>query len=186
MTDTDRHTSPAHPLGIDSDQPLQIELYVRPDISTISHRQVDAIQHRLRILTETPVIADIDRTKWPPVQITDSNTESAERTRQRIVAEFETWAETRGVSLRPAFRRQPVPSSLTESGKSDEKIRVPIVTLALYEESDLTGVVPYTTDYGTDTADTVTVDDWLCAIEDRTDGIATQSVHRREEQDSTA
>ncbi len=186
MTDIDRPMSPAQPLGIDSDHSLQVELYVRPDISTISHRQVDAIQHRLRILTETPVIDEVDRTRWPRAQVTDSGTGSDDLTRQCIVAEFEAWADDHGVSLRPAFRRQPVPSSLTESSESEEKIRVPIATVALYEASDLAGVVPYTTNYGTDTANTVTVNDWLCAVEDRVDGVATQSVPRREEQDSTA
>jgi hypothetical protein len=60
------------------------------------------------------------------------------------------------------------------------------VTIALYDESELVGVVPHTTDYGTDAAETVTVDDWLSAVEDASDGVAGQPVSDPDEQDSTA
>jgi len=186
MTATDPPDAPTHPIGTDSEQSLRVELYVRPDLSTISLRQVDAIQHRLRRLTETPVVEDVERTQWPPAHLTDGGEADDAQTRKRIVTEFEAWADDHSVSLRPAFRRQPVPSSLTDSKEDEEKVRVPIATLALYGEGDLAGVVPYTTGYGTDAAETVTVDDWLTAVEKETDGVASRSVLDREEGDTTA
>lgn len=183
MTDTDQLASSTQPVGIDPEEPLDVKLYVRPDASPISTRRVDDIEHRLRELSETPLVADVERKAWPPHE---SSAEDDQPTREDLVGEFEAWAEENGLSLRPAVRRQPVPTSLTDTDSPDEKVRVPIVTLALYAEDSLEVVIPYTADPDSEDAETYTVDDWLSAAEEAATTNVTERVRPVETTDSTA
>jgi hypothetical protein len=166
MSDHHSESLPTNPVGADA-APLAVECLVRPDLSPVSQRRIDAIYSRLQALEETALIDSVTISEWPaqrPAPVED-DTDSVYR--QGRVDEFEQWADMRDCSLKPAFRRQPVPGSLLDDDEPREAIRVPVVTLALstVDEETLSGVVPYTVDYGTDDAETYTVDDWLSAAE---------------------
>lgn len=167
MTDTDRQSPPANPVGADS-TPLVVECLIRPDVSPISERRIDTIRSRLQILEETALVDDVELSRWPPHQPPLVEDDADRANRREWVTAFEQWADEHDCSLKPAFRRQPVPGSLLDDDDDQPvEIRVPVVTLALTtaEERSLAGVVPYTVDYGTDDAETYTVDDWLSAAE---------------------
>lgn len=167
MTEETQQIPPANPVGADA-TPLEVECIVRPDVSPVSQRRIDAIRSRLENLRETTFVEDITVSEWPPYQPAPVEEATDRAYRQARVTEFEQWADENDCSLKPAFRRQPVPGSLLDDDEeSREAIRVPVVTLALstVDDGSLSGVVPYTIDYGTDDAETYTVDDWLSAAE---------------------
>lgn len=152
---TDREETPG---GLDVDGSLGVECYVRSDVSVPSARQIEVIVDRLRALQETDVVSECWVREWPSTHRAADGGE----TRADIVSKFEDWAATEGHSLDPAFRRQTVHSSLVGSGETWTEIRVPLVSLALYDDSDrLRGVVPFTDDDGT----THTVEEWVSAAE---------------------
>lgn len=170
------------PLPFDSDPHLDsiwIDCYVRADPSPVLHRQIEHIRDRLRRLQETPVVADFQVKQWPPRQEIAVDTAPTETTRDEIVASFEAWAEKNGYALTPAFQRLTIPA---EPGGSDgsgprERLRVPQIALALYDDELGTGyleaVVPYTDT--TDDAKTYTVPRWLTEVEElaRSQGLPT-------------
>lgn len=161
-----QQTPPANPVGADA-APLEVECLVRPDLSPVSQRRIDAIYSRLQTLEETMFVEDVTINEWPPHRPAPLEEESDREFRETRVAELEQWADDHGCSLKPAFRRQPIPGSLLDAEESREAVRVPVVTLALStaDDGELSGVVPYTVDYGTEDAETYTVDDWLSAAE---------------------
>jgi hypothetical protein len=163
MTDTTQSSS--IPIGIDTDEPLQITVYVRTNVSAASRRQIDAVTERLQALSETPLVDEIQLEQWPPQH---SVTDGGRQSRDELVREFENWATEHGVSLRPAIRRQTVPSSLAGVHETDTRIRVPVITLALSPspaDEEIGGVVPYTVTERADTETTYTVSDWLDTAE---------------------
>ena len=157
--------------GIESLGSLRIDCYIRSNISRVSDRQVEAILERLRSLSEAGLVADYQTRQWPPKRHAVVESQAAETTRGELLAKFEGWADQRGYSLKPAFQRRMVPGSLVGADEPREEVRVPIVTLALYDESTetepLTGVVPYTDEGDADERRTYTIDAWLSALEDR-------------------
>ncbi|MCW8173172.1 hypothetical protein D8S78_18870 [Natrialba swarupiae] len=99
---------------------------------------------------------------------------AAERTsRDDLLREFERWAERHGCSLEPGFRRESRPTSrfvVDSKPAADERIRVPVVALALYdgppsEAADVRGVIPRTEPRDAGDERTITVDEWLAAVE---------------------
>jgi hypothetical protein len=158
-------------VGLDSLGSLQIECYIRSNVSRISERQIESLLERLRTLEKTGLVADYRTAQWPPKQHAAVESRASDATRSERFAKFESWADQRGYSLAPAFERRTVHSSLLDTEDAHEEIRVPIVTLALYDDSTettpLTGVVPYTVNPGTDEKRTYTISDWLRTLEDR-------------------
>jgi hypothetical protein len=76
-----------------------------------------------------------------------------------MVSTLETWAERRDCTLEPAFRRESVtPIHAPES--TYDRIRVPLITLLVYEQEELVGVAPCS-----DGDHVHTVDDCLTALE---------------------
>ncbi|WP_302081642.1 HTH domain-containing protein [Salinibaculum rarum] len=166
MTEQHSESVPTNPVGADA-APLTVECLVRPDLSPVSQRRIDAIYSRLQALEETAFIDSVTVSEWPPHRPAPVEDDTDTVYRQGRVDEFERWANRQNCSLKPAFRRQPVPESLLDDDEPREAIRVPVVTLSLsaVDEETLSGVVPYTVDYGTDDAETYTVDDWPSAAE---------------------
>ncbi|WP_252487371.1 HTH domain-containing protein [Natronococcus zhouii] len=139
-------------------------------------KAVSSVTERLQHLQDQGFITESQITHWPPEHpaIADAD-DTREPTRDELVAAFEQWADQHGYTLEPAFRRKEIPSSPLGLGTDEthERIRVPIVALALYEddtETDpdtelLRGVVPYTDRSDTGAERTYTVDEWLSTIE---------------------
>ncbi len=159
------------PTGTQTD--LRVDCYVRSAVGGPTAETITSIVDRLQRLCDYGQISTCQISSWPPERHTVN---THEPTRHGLIAEFERWADQHGVTLEPAFRRQTVPPSSLGISADDsrERIRVPIVALALYEDTppdsdpeteSLRGVVPYTDQTYTDTARTYTVDDWLSAVD---------------------
>lgn len=175
--------SPIIPTDTETD--LRVDCYVRPTIPGPTAKTITTIDNRLQQLCDHGHISAYQLHSWPPEQHAVSETDGThEPTRHDLVAEFERWADQHGVTLEPAFRRQEVPSSPLgiSADEPRERVRVPIVALALYkdesatadqERASLQGVVPYTEQPRTDTVQTYTVDEWLTAVGTDTGEIVT-------------
>jgi hypothetical protein len=169
-------TQTPHPIGIDVEESLNVALYVRSDLSVASRRQIDIVTERLQTLAETPLVDDVQLEQWPPQHSIAPAAEATQSPRAELANEFEAWATDRGVSLRPAIRRQVVPSSLVGAGDAYTEIRVPVMTLALYgdDADELRGVVPYTVTSQGGESTTYTVGDWLSAAEAESPSVLSQ------------
>ncbi|MDS0476881.1 HTH domain-containing protein [Natrinema sp. 1APR25-10V2] len=176
-------TSPAVPTETATD--LRVDCYVRSSVPGLTAETITTIVNRLQQLCDHGHISTYQLHPWPPEQHAVIETdETREPARHELVAEFERWADQHGVTLEPAFRRQEVPSSPLgiSADEPRERIRVPLVALALYEDdsaaadqesASLQGVVPYTEQSPTGTAQTYTVDEWLTAVSTNTGEIVT-------------
>ncbi|WP_408957163.1 HTH domain-containing protein [Natrinema sp. 74] len=143
---------------------VRIECYVRSGLPGAASRRIESLVERLRVLDDRDTVAGVRVDQWPSRH---AFADESSPTRDDLVAEFERWADRRGYSLEPAFRRQQVPTSpLGVDDEPGERIRVPLVALALYEDDErLRGVVPYTDHPRPDDGRTYTVEQWLTAAE---------------------
>lgn len=171
---------------------VRVDCYVRSAVPSAVTDQVDALVDRLRTLDERNAVDDVRVSRWPSQHaIADAD----RPTRDDLVETFERWAERRGYSLEPAFRRRTIPASpLGVEADAREQVRVPLVALAISEtetaaeteaETDtavgakpldaesLRGVVPCTE--RTDEERTHTVDRWLTAVETQSIGVSARN-----------
>lgn len=172
---------------------LRVDCYVRPRMPGPTGDRIAAVVERLQRLDEADAIAAYRIAQWPAEHHVAAETDDTQRpTRQELVTEFECWAEQRGYSLEPTFRRRTLPSWPLGSDDAErrERVRVPVVALALYDvtrldgetqqvgrnadapvppETDaLCGVVPYTDSSGADEQRrNCAVTEWLSAAETR-------------------
>jgi hypothetical protein len=178
MSGNNRTATP-QTFGVGTQGDYRIECYVRTNVSAASERQVEAILERLSELKAQGMLTDYDVVHWPPAQRAPEGADTEEQTRSDLVATFEEWADAHGYTLRPAFQRRTVHSSLLGTEEPRETVRVPIVSLAVYEETveeQLHGVVPYTDPDTAGQDKTFTVNDWLAAIEGERSRTATPSL----------
>lgn len=166
----------AQVLGTDLQGDLRVDCYVRSTVPGPLVKTVSSVTERLQRLQDQGSITECQITHWPPghAGIADAD-DARESTRDELVTEFEQWADQHGYTLEPAFRREEIPLSPLGLGTDDtrERVRVPFVALALYEddtETDpdtelLRGVVPYTDRSHTGAERTYTVDEWLSTLE---------------------
>ncbi|AXR79480.1 HTH domain-containing protein [Natrarchaeobaculum sulfurireducens] len=163
----------AAPIALESTGDCRIDCYVRASVPGPLVETVDAVVGRLERLREREQIAAYRVTDWPPEHHIGGD--SGVGTRDDLVTEFERWASRHGHSLEPAFRRRERPTTYGW-GACDwrEQVRVPLVALAVYDESadtdeatdddamkGLRAVVPYTERPGTAGQRTHTVREWL-------------------------
>lgn len=165
----------------DPDASIRVDCYVRSRIPPAITGTVDGVVERLDALDDRGLIDDYRVERWPPAcsPVGESADEHA-ATRDELVAAFERWAARNGHSLEPAFRRRELPSSPfdVETAESGERVRVPVVALAVYDEdaatddavdaaadASLRGVVPYTERPDAKRSRTYTVEDWLTLVE---------------------
>lgn len=167
---------------IDRNGEYRIECYVRGTVPGPTRQRVRAVTDHLRRLHSSDVIADYRIRQWPPERHV-AETSGTTPLRHELVSAFEQWAERNGYSLEPAFRRRELPSWPLGSERAEtcERVRVPVVALALYDDADgstastseresapdvesLDGVVPFT-EQSPGEGRTYTVDEWLSAID---------------------
>lgn len=148
---------------------VRVDCYVRSSVPTAVSKRITALVDRLEVLQERGHIDGTDVGQWPSQHAIG---DGAEPTRTELVAEFERWADRHGYSLEPGFRRRRVPPSpLGVDAEPEERVRVPLVALAIYEDDAdadvLRGVLPCTELSYTGEERTFTVDEWLTAVEAR-------------------
>lgn len=163
--------SPA--VAVDPQAELRVDCYVRSVVPGPITERVNAIIERLQRLSDRGHITEYQISLWPRDCHAAADVQHTQ-TRGELVAEFERWAAQHGHSLEPAFRRQEIPASPLGRGDPQERVRVPVVALALYEAdgterdsgtASLRGVVPYTAQRGPYDHRSYTVDEWLSAVE---------------------
>lgn len=178
---------------IDRKGSYRVDCYVRGTVPAPTRGRISAVTGRLRRLAAADIIDECRVRQWPPERHIVDPSEGAEPPRRALVAAFERWADEHGHSLEPAFRRRELPAWPLdhEDGETGERVRVPVVALALSEvEAEATtadgaasepavesgtdptpnpealeGVVPYTERARAGDGRTYTVSDWLDAIE---------------------
>jgi hypothetical protein len=141
------------------DADRRIECYVRESPAAVTER-VQSVCERLQTFREDDVIAEYQCKPWPPDRGSAGGaTDGTDSSRHEMVSTLETWAERRDCTLEPAFRRESVtPIHAPES--TYDRIRVPLITLLVYEQEELVGVAPCS-----DGDHVHTVDDCLTALE---------------------
>jgi hypothetical protein len=141
----------------------RIDCYVRDDAPAALTATIENILERLQELHEAEIITDCSVSPWPPTYSDDILTDAdSQQTRADVVTEFETWAAEHDYTLTPAFRRQTISPAPLAPENSHERLSVPIVALALYQDETLCGVVP---SMETDSGVTYTVMDCLDVLE---------------------
>lgn len=136
--------------------PLRVELYLRTDTFGTYDAQEEILERIATLeaegkLADTTVEDDWDRLRTPEADTSDDAIQTYE--------EFQAWAETNGYSLEPAFEYRD--RSFVGSERAQEVVTFPIVSLAVYDDRDLTGVFPVT-----DGGVAYTVQDCLAAFEE--------------------
>lgn len=151
----------AAPTQADADR--RVECYLRDRPAAVAG-PVRSVRDRLRSLRESDVVDDVRYEAWPPERpADDESAESDGRRRGDLVTELERWADRRGYSLDPAFRRRRS-APLHAPDETYERVRVPLITVLVYEDGDLVTVAPCA-----DGGGVVTVDDCLSALESASD-----------------
>lgn len=146
-----------------------IDCYVRSGVPAAASERISAFVERLQTLRDRGHVDELRVDQWPSRHATAGRSGA---TRDDLVAEFERWADRHDYCLEPGFRRRTVPRSpFGVDVDSHERIRVPMVALALYEDAadgeTLRAVLPCTELSYTGDERTYTVDEWLTAVETR-------------------
>lgn len=154
---------------------IRVDCYVRSGVPAPVAETINTLIERLQQLCDHGPISDFQVSQWPSERHAVAKTDETRPTRDELIAEFEQWADQHSYTLEPAFRREEIPSSPLGLGTNEtrERVRVPLVALALYEADTergpdteaLRGVVPYTERLQTGAERTYTVDEWLSTVE---------------------
>lgn len=167
----------------DRQRSVHVDCYVRSTVPTAVSDRISTLVDRLETLRDRGYVDTVGVNRWPAQHVI---ADEARTTRDELVAEFERWADRHGYSLEPGFRRRRTPPSpLGVDAEPREQVRVPMVGLAVYEDDTdadadvlqrddtdadadvLRGVLPCTELSYTGDERTVTVDEWLAAVEAR-------------------
>jgi hypothetical protein len=135
-----------------------------PGITAVCHvraplllEPVDAQVETLQACEAEGAIDDLLLRSWPKeVALSE---ESPHQEALENYERFRRWAAERGVSVRPPFRERSTTSQVT--GRTRERLVMPLLCLELYAGDDLIGVFPHT-DEGTD--ETYTTDDAIATL----------------------
>ncbi|TYL36478.1 hypothetical protein CV102_21880 [Natronococcus pandeyae] len=154
---------------------VRVDCYVRTSLPGALVETVSDVVRRLERICEHGPLTECRISQWPREHHTTVADDEHSPARDELVTEFERWADRRGYTLEPAFRREetPPPPLSIGSDEPEERIRVPILALALYENDHemehgtLRGVIPCTKRSATGEQRTYSVDEWLSAVETR-------------------
>ncbi len=140
-----------------SSRSRRVELRVRERIPASVADVVDDVVDRLRRLEGDGEITALRVETWGRQCETDA-VASADTAVASTVAEFRSWADRNGYTLRPAFDRRDVSSMVARTSRSE--LVVPMICLAVYEDDELQCVAPCS-----DGDDVFTAADCLAALE---------------------
>lgn len=138
----------------------RVDLYVRDGIPVALVDTVEATIDRVARLQKTDAVEGFRVKQWPPTADGDAVLGNDGPCRRDRVGAFREWADERGYSLEPGFEVRTVTGAMLGRPADYERVSVPLVALAYYEDGDLAGVAPYT-----DGSRTYTVNDCLSALE---------------------
>lgn len=141
----------------------RIKVYTRETAPGANDR-VELVLDRLEQLHRAKTIQEYEVHKWTARSLVDSG--DGRSPIGEIVAPFEDWADSHGVSIHPPFDRHRVEVPLI--GEDHEVIVLPVCCLAVYREDTLEAVVPHTEQGRTRTVDAYLTD--LEALDDRVSG----------------
>jgi hypothetical protein len=96
---------------------------------------------RLSSLAATEVIGSFRVETWPDELAVSEHTEHSQVVER--YKEFLLWADDHDCSITPPFERRTVSPLI---GESRDVLTLPIMCLAVYEDDDLAGVYPHTSD----------------------------------------
>ncbi|SDJ85868.1 HTH domain-containing protein [Natronorubrum texcoconense] len=136
---------------------IRAVLYLRKRASPETVQQLKRIVDRVRRL-ETDGIAEVAVETWTSVTPALEELGDSGPSISLTVNSFRAWASGEGYTLEPSFDRRETGSML--DGRSAVQIRVPIVSLAVYESDTLRCVAPCS-----DGERTYSVEQCLAALE---------------------
>lgn len=141
---------------------IRVELYIRAPTIETGNRQQD-VYDRLRSLNEAGDIAELSVEVWGmQVRIEDDANPAMDDTHTRRVRDqyetFREWARGHGCELEPAFSICTTGSLITDH--REQVVRLPMICLAVYDDTELIAVAPCSTDDGS-----YTVEDCLTRLE---------------------
>ena len=138
--------------GTDDAEQRRVELRVRERTPACVTDVIEDVTARLRRL-EGDAVSDVHLKSWGPRRL-DTPEEAVTSTLET----YRQWANQRGYSLDPAFRRRETGSLIGQ--ESHARLVVPVLSLAVYEDGELACVTPCT-----DGTTTYTVETCLEALE---------------------
>ncbi|AGB38842.1 HTH domain-containing protein [Natronococcus occultus] len=142
------------PLG-----PVRVDLFVRADSAADTVERLSDLVARARRLEDRDTVAEVEVKTWTTVRPALEALSDSASSVSTTVATFQAWADRTGYSLAPAFARRET-RSLLHPGSSTE-LRVPVASLAVYEDGELRWVAPCADDDRS-----YDVEDCLAALED--------------------
>jgi hypothetical protein len=156
------NTATEQPIGADAPQQSgrRLVLYICDRYPAALVDTIQTVRERCDRLEAAGTLDGYQLEHWPPCTTGDHTLTDRQPSRREQIATFQTWAADNGYTLEPAFHTQTITSTLLSQDVRYEHVSVPLVTLALYEDGELTGVAPCS-----DGGRTHTVNDGLAALE---------------------
>jgi hypothetical protein len=146
---------------MDPDTQLTVDLYVRADAPAAQRRR--KIVERLERAERRGGIVDFAVHCWPRAISLDRTVDVDEGGVEETVRTFETWAQRHGRRISPCFDVRRTRSTILE--ESDERLVLPVLCVAAYDEDGLVGMAPCRDG------------DSALTVEDVLDAIATGDLH---------
>ena len=140
-------------------RPVRVTLFVRVNPATDAVERLGDLAARARRLEDRDAVAEVEVRTWTTVRPALEALSDSESSVSATVEAFQAWADHAGYSLAPAFARCET-RSLLSPGSSTE-LRVPVASLAVYEDGELRWVAPCADDERS-----YSVEDCLTALED--------------------
>ncbi|SDR41666.1 HTH domain-containing protein [Natronobacterium texcoconense] len=136
-----------------TESPITIVCHVRAPLLL---EPVDSQVETLQACESEGTVDDLLLRSWPK-EVTRSETSPHQEVLETF-ERFESWADRRGVSIRPPFRER-TRTSLT--GETRELLMTPLLCLEVYEDDELVGVFPHSDD---ETDETATTDEAIATL----------------------
>ncbi|MFU8867899.1 HTH domain-containing protein [Natronococcus sp.] len=138
---------------------VRVELFVRTNPPTEAVERLADLAARVRRLEDRTTVAEVAVETWTTVRPALEALSDSEPAVSPVVDAFEEWADRAGYSLSPSFARCETESLLSRGSRAE--LRVPLASLAVYEDETLRWVAPCS-----DGERSYSVEDCLAALEE--------------------